>query len=132
MRKSAILWVIFMMLAQVVTGLLWWWKWDTMTTALCWTLYGSIGFVLATATWCFFSPPWRTKFSDSTELFARMTAAEAEEEDEVELRWVLYFLCLLIWPCVFAVLDAVLVFAGVVFASKTIASIVRKAAGVEE
>lgn len=130
--KSALLYLPFMLLVQIPIGLWWWWKWNTMTTAWCWTMYCTIGFILATAQWCFFSPPWRTKFSGSMALFASMTPEEAAEEDEVFALWLMYFCFLLVWPIMLVVVDVYVFFATVVFASKSIAFIFWDNAEVEE
>ena len=133
MNKSKILYLIFLVFAQIIIGLIWWWKWDTMTTALCWTLYGSIGFVLATASWCFLSVPWETKYSNSMAFIVSMTLEEAEEkEDDVTGLWCNYLLALFVWPLYFVMIDIGALFLIITNISKVIALGIRKVFGCED
>lgn len=102
MNKRAFPFLAFICFAQIIIGLIWLWKWDTMTTTLCWTLYGSIGFVVATASLCFLYSP-------------------TDSKDDRDGLWCNYFLALFVWPIYFAVIDITLIGLIIVNISKFIA-----------
>jgi hypothetical protein len=106
MNKKVIPFLVFLCFAQIIIGAIWWWKWDTMTTTLCWTLYGSIGFLVATASLCFLYSP-------------------TDSKDDQDGLWCNYFLALFVWPIYFAVIDITLVILIIVNISKSIAYGVR-------